>query len=250
MKLIHGSMESLMQYLAWFKEGIYLKFEWPNIPLFRYYNGWWYTISWKLGKYANVAALGRVNAFFTTSEAHYPGEDDKTSANIFAVDPFDTEGGLWILGNDRTKLYAWDGDDDWVMVKDFSEDGDDWITFLDEASAISVRKHRLIIYGKGLAVSNDYGSTWQFKEDFKEWYVTAATQDHCGKYYFAVWPDYEASLGGVFYNNGDSPSSYKLSSGDKLSFIGSLAIDHTHDILYAGTYGESLLRIKLSDCAE
>ncbi len=215
---------------------------WPIEETFSYYDGWWYVFRW----WGSMWYLVRINEAFSTYEILYPDNDTTAYVKAYGMDTSVSGSPIWVLDHNLILWKFVDGD--WFKWKNLDAVDYDIKNIIEEVNGIKVYKDRIILYGhSGMYISVDQGKTWY--KGFEGEKIWALAQDKCGTIYMAVQPDPDSNLGGVYYSNDNGKTIYKLGTGDSKSYISSLAIDHANDVMYAGTAGESILRITLEDCA-
>jgi hypothetical protein len=110
-------------------------------------------------------------------------------------------------------------------------------------SEILVKGNTFVITGtKGTIISTDGGAT--FATVFAGKRVYAATVDRCGWIYVGVSPGVGVESG-VFMSKDGGATFRRVGAGDSKSYVRDLEMDEGSRYLYAATYGESLLKIKV-----
>ena len=104
--------------------------------------------------------------------------------------------------------------------------------------------------GNGLWISNDQGASWKLQFEKKE--ISDVVIDTCGNLYTSILqPATDMNYGGVFYSQNNGVSFSNLGKADNKVAIFDLEVDSLDNLLYAGTFGESLLRVDISNfCAQ
>lgn len=216
---------------------------WPVSETFQYHDGWWYEFRW----WWSDQVILRINDAFDKFEEIYANDDKNIKVLAYGMDLWKAGSPVWVLGTDKI-LRTMASNGTWAIVKDLNGATPPFHEIMNKAKGIKVWDKRVVIWGTaGLLVSLDAGNAWEI--GLKGRKVWAVEQDKCGGIYAAVQPMPDSGYGGVFYSPSDGKSFSKLGQGDNRSYISGLAIDHIDDILYAGTKGESLLRMGLDACA-
>ncbi len=217
-------------------------------PLFTYADGWWYflgKVNMDPSSYEGVDSTFipldikfiRVNKDFTQTEIL---ADDSVVA--YFVEESTT-------GNQPTIIWKTNG-----KMIDRSTDGQNWEKVSELPEAAYIRRIYVgdqtiyIAENSGFMYSHDGGATW--KKSLDGYSLLDIEVDSCGTIYTNVrLPLYLENKGGVYYSKDGGATFNNLGKLDDKLIIEDLDIDEVNNVLYAATFGESLVKIGLEQCS-
>lgn len=224
-------------------------------PLLEFHNGWWYYLGAasinsqpKDGIPSNMHSFVRINQDFSVLESiALP----TTAGNPHAY--YVSEGIVYLLtqnkgvgGNPSFSIHKTTNLKDWELyAKGPTTSG---LSSMDDL--IVTDKVIAIGAGSGLWISNDQGASWKLQLEKKE--ISDVVIDQCGNLYASIFqPASNMNYGGVYYSQNNGVSFSNLGKADNKVVVFDLEVDSLDKLLYAGTFGESLLRMDISNfCAK
>lgn len=199
---------------------------------------WWYLFN-------SQRTLFKIDLAANTFVPTYPFDDAARSAKAIGVDFVNNQEKFYVIDS-FFQLSRYTQANGWELIVDIDNDflalNPDLTAFGDD---IAVGGDRIVWYGsKGALVSGDAGVTFNLVEP--ETAFQAATVDSCGWIYLAKLPTDDG--GGVFVSKDGGVTFAKLGTKDSQSYVRGLTVDEVQRVLYAATFGESILKYQLTQC--
>lgn len=220
-------------------------------PLLEFHNGWWYYLGGanissqpQDGAPSNTHAFVKINQDFSVLET-IPLPNTAKNVHAYYVNGetlYLVTENKGIGGNPTFSIYKTTNLKDW----EFYAKGPPMTGFSGMDDLIVTDKVIAIATGNGLWISNDKGATWKLQFESKK--ISDVVIDTCGNLYASIFlPAAGMNYGGVFYSQNNGGSFSNLGKADNKVVVFDLEADSLDNLLYAGTFGESLLRIDISN---
>ncbi len=223
----------------------------PNSPpLLEFHNGWWdYLGGASINSLPNDNVPSNMKSFVRINQDFSVLENIALPATAKRAHAYYVHGETLYLitenkgvgGNPSFSIHKTTDMKDWKFytkgppMTGFS--GIDDLIVTDKVIAMSA--------GFGVWISNDQGASWKLQFEKKE--ISDVVIDTCGNLYASIFqPSASMNYGGVFYSQNNGVSFSNLGKIDNKIAIFDLEVDSLDNLLYAGTFGESLLRIDIS----